>query len=207
MTHLTNAKDDNHDGVLEGSQHNTLDGNWWGKVTWLSLHYQAALRAMAMMADEMSDHAYARQCRATADKGMAIVETELFNGEYFFHIPDPNNPKKPGMRNGCEYSQLLGQSWAYQVGLGQILDPAKVRTALDSLWRFNFSTDVGPYREVFKGGRWYAMPGEGGLIACTWPNGGLAAQKEAFKYDVPRHAAYNNECQNGYEYACMSLMM
>lgn len=207
MNHLTNAKDANHDGILEGSQHNTLDGDWWGKVTWLSLHYQAALRAMAKMAEEMKDTTYARQCVAIADRGKAIIETELFNGEYFFHIPDPNNPKKPGMRNGCEYSQLLGQSWAYQVGLGQILDPVKVSTALDSLWRFNFSTDVGPYREVFKGGRWYAMPGEGGLIACTWPNGGLAAQKEAFKYDVPRHAAYNNECQNGYEYACMSLMM
>ncbi len=207
MSHLTNTKDDSHDGILEGSQHNTLDGDWWGKVTWLSLHYQAALRAMAAMADEMDDPTYARECRTLADRGKAFIETDLFNGEYFFHLPDPNNPKKPGMRNGCEYSQLLGQSWAYQVGLGQILDPVKVRTALDTLWRNNFTTDVGPYREMFKGGRWYAMPGEGGLVACTWPHGGLAAQKEAFKYDVPRHAAYNNECQNGYEYACMSLMM
>lgn len=207
MTYLTEARDGNHDGILEGAQHNTLDSNWYGKVAWLSLHYQAALRAAAAMAMEMNELAYARQCTEMADRGRRIVETELFNGEYFYHVPDPADPNRPGIRNGCEYSQLLGQSWAYQVGLGSILDPVKVTTALDSLWRYNFTTDVGPYRQVHTDGRWYAMPGEGGLVACTWPNGGLEAQREAFKHDRPRFAAYNNECQNGYEYAATSLMM
>lgn len=207
MQQLTESRDADHDGILTGSQHNTLDGNWWGKVTWLSLHYGAALRAMAVMADEVGDDAYAAHCRTLADRGRRFIESDLFNGQFFFHIPDPENPNKPGLRNGCEYSQLLGQSWAYQVGLGQILDPGKVTTALDSLWRYNFTTDVGPYRKIFTGGRWYAMPGEGGLVACTWPIGGVEAQREAFKHDVPRHANYNNECQNGYEYAATSLWM
>jgi non-lysosomal glucosylceramidase len=203
MQGLTGARDADHDGILTGPQHNTLDADWYGKVTWLSLHYTAALRAAAEMADEMGDRDYSAFCQAAADKGRAYIESKLFNGEYFFHEPDPKHPNSPGIYTGCEYSQLLGQSWAYQVGLGEILDPVKARTALESIWRYSFSTDVGPFRAVNKGGRWYAMPGEGGLIACTWPRGG----SEVLGIGNKRLAEYNNECQNGYEYACTSLMM
>ena len=47
--------------------------------------------------------------------------------------------------------------------------PQHTRAALASLWRYNFTPDVGPYRAANKPGRWYAMPGEGGLIMCTCP--------------------------------------
>ncbi len=203
MQGLTEARDADHDGILTGGQHNTLDADWYGKVTWLSLHYTAALRAAAEMAGEMGDAEYATFCRQTAEKGRKYIEDNLFNGEYFFHEADPEHPTSPGTYTGLEYSQLFGQSWAYQVGLGEIIDPVKAKTALESMWRYNFSTDVGPFRQVHKGGRWYAMPGEGGLIACTWPRGG----SEVLKKGNPRFAAYNNECQNGYEYAATSLMM
>ncbi len=203
MQGLTQINDSDHDGILTGPQHNTLDARWYGKVTWLSLYYGAALRAMAEMADEMGDREYASFCRDTANKGQTYIENDLFNGEYFFHEADPNHPNSPGVYTGNEYSQLLGQSWAYQVGMGGILDPQKTTTALDSLWKYNFTTDVGPFREIHKGGRWYAMPGEGGLIACTWPYGG----SEVLKNGNERFAAYNNESQNGYEYALSSLMM
>ncbi len=48
------------------------------------------------------------------------------------------------------------------------------------MWRYNFTTDVGPFAKFPKPERRYAMPGEGGIIACTWPRGGsevLAAWK------------------------------
>jgi len=203
MIGLTEARDADHDGILTGPQHNTLDAAWYGKITRLSLHYNAALRAAAEMAYEMKDTEYANFCRKTADKGRKYVENNLFNGEYFIHQADPKHPNSPGTYTGLEYSQLLGQSWAYQVGLGQIIDPVKTKTALESMWRYNFSTDVGPFRKVHKKGRWYAMPGEGGLIACTWPRGGSEVLKKGNQHFV----AYNNECQNGYEYAATSLMM
>lgn len=203
MDFLVDTYDEDRDGVMTGPQHNTLDGTWYGRVTWLSLHYTAALRAAAVMADEMNDTGYAAEMRTLAERGRRYIEQRLFNGEYFFHEGDPEHPDSPGVYTGNEYSQLLGQSWAYQVGLGQIVDPAKVTTALNSLWKYNFTTDVGPFREEHPTGRWYAMPGEGGLIACTWPRGG----SEVLLKGPARHAAYNNECQNGYEYAATSLMM
>ena len=203
MNYLVNTYDSDEDGILTGGQHNTLDAKWYGKITWLSLYYGAALRATGEMADEMGDHEYGRYVRTLADRGRTYIEEKLFNGEYFIHEADPAHPKSPGVFNGCEYSQLLGQGWAYQVGLGEILNPEKVTTALNSLWKYNFSTDVGPFREVFKDGRWYAMPGEGGLIACTWPHGG----EEALTHGRQHFAGYLNECQNGYEYGATSLMM
>ncbi len=203
LQYLTSTNDPNHDGILTGWQHNTLDSHWNGKVAWLSGYYQTALRACAIMAEDYGDTQYSKECMQMAVKGKEILETELFNGEYFFQLPEADGSKTVGIQNGCEYSQLLGQSQAYQAGLGKIVDSEKVTSALNALWKYNFTTDVGPYRERNTGGRWYAMPGEGGLIACTWPNGG----QEALENDDPRFAAYNHECQNGYEYAATSLMM
>ena len=203
MNYMANTYDADRDGILTGRQFNTLDAGWYGKITWISLHYGGALRATAEMADDMGDTVYAAQCRALADRGRDYIENKLFNGEYFFHEADPEHPESPGVYNGLEYSQLLGQSWAYQVGLGQIIDPAKASTHLTSLWKYNFSTDVGPFREKYQNGRWYAMPGEGGIIACTWPYGG----DEALKKGHQHFAGYLNECQPGYEWAATSLLM
>lgn len=71
------------------------------------------------------------------------------------------------------------------------------------MWKYNFTTDVGPFREKYQNGRWYAMPGEGGIIACTWPYGG----DEALKLGHQHFAGYLNECQPGYEWAATSLYM
>jgi hypothetical protein len=75
------------------------------------------------------------------------------------------------------------------------------------MWTYNFSPDVGKYREGFKpiqGGRWYAMPGEAGLLVCTWPHGG---GEKAGGNGNATFVGYFNECWTGFEYQVASHML
>jgi hypothetical protein len=64
---------------------------------------------------------------------------------------------------------LFGQGWAHHVGLGYIYPPDKVKTALQSIWKYNWATDIGPQNAAHKPLRWFVTPGEAGLFTCTWP--------------------------------------
>jgi uncharacterized protein (DUF608 family) len=188
------------DGILAGPQHNTLDQPWFGQVAWLSSLYAAAARACEEMAKEVGDAAFAGQMREIFERSSRNIDKELFNGEYYVHIPDRQHVKSVGSHNGCEIDQVFGQSWAFQVGLGRILPEDHVRKALASLWRYNFTPDVGPFRKAHPAGRWYAMPGEGGLLMCSWPKGEAARVREGFDY-------YFNECMTGFEYQAAGHMI
>ena len=103
---------------FEGSQHNTLDQPWFGKIAWLSSLYLAAARACEEMAREMGDEPFARRMQDDCQRGSKNIDRELFNGEYYIQIPDRAHVKSVGSHNGCEVDQVFGQSWAYQVGIG-----------------------------------------------------------------------------------------
>jgi non-lysosomal glucosylceramidase len=191
-------QDGDGNGVLEGKQYNTLDAHWYGPVSWISSLYLAALRAGSVMAREMGDDAFATDCDGLLERGGKWLSENLFDGEFFYQKRDPKHPGAFGAGIGCHIDQVFGQGWAHQLALGRILPEDKTRSALKSLWRYNFSPDVGPYRDEYRTGRWYAMPGEAGLIMCTFPKGG---EQEA-RGDKPGHgfAGYFNECMNGFEY-------
>jgi uncharacterized protein (DUF608 family) len=191
---------DKGEGIVEGGQHNTLDQPWFGKIAWLSSLYVAAARACAEMAGELGDNAYAAQMRQIAQRGGRNIDRELFNGEYYIQIPDKEHVKTVGSHNGCEIDQVFGQSWAYQVGLGRILDDGNMKKALVSLWKYNFTPDVGPYRAKNGPGRWYAMAGEGGLLMCTWPKGDAARVQTGCDF-------YLNECMTGFEHQVAGHMI
>jgi hypothetical protein len=202
------AQDGDGDGLIEGAQHNTLDANWFGPVAWLSGLYLAALSAAATLADELGDAGYAEKCRAILDRGRKKLIAELYDGEYFINKVDPRHLDAINSGNGCEIDQVMGQSWAFQVGLPRMLPEKETRSALRSLWQYNFAPDVGPYRQRYKPGRWFAMAGEAGLLMCTFPRRDWGFEAAAGKGRTGSGAAgYFNECMNGFEYQVAGHML
>jgi non-lysosomal glucosylceramidase len=196
----------NDKGLLDGPQHNTLDTAWFGEISWISGLYLAALRAAEEMAKVTGDSEYAGKCRSLFAKGSQSLVPELFDGEYFANKIDPRHLDAINSGSGCEVDQLMGQSWSWQVGLGRIFPREKSISALKALYRYNFAPDAGHYHEQMKVGRWYAMPGEAGLLVCTFPRTDWDFKKASGK--GPAWAAsYFNECQSGYEHEAASNMI
>ena len=200
------AKDANNDGLIESNQHNTLDTDWFGPVAWLSGLYLAALTAAAAMAEETGDTDFARQCRAILETGRKNLVAQLFDGDYFINKVDPKHLDAINSGTGCEIDQVFGQSWAFQVGLPRVLPQEQTVKALKSLWRYNFSPDAGDYHKMKGPGRWYAMPGEAGLLMCTFPRADWDyAQAKGKGPDWA--AGYFNECMNGFEHQVAGHMI
>ena len=200
------AKDANGDGLIESNQHNTLDTDWFGPVAWLSGLYLAALLAAQTMANEVGDEDFATKCAAILKIGQNKIVSELFAEGYFVNKPDPQHLDAINSGTGCEIDQVFGQSWAFQVGLPRVLPREQTVSALKALWRYNFTPDVGPYRKAYKPGRWYAMPGEAGLLMCTFPRSDWDyAQAKGKGPDWA--AGYFNECMNGFEYQVAGHMI
>lgn len=203
------GEDHDADGLLEGAQYNTLDAAWYGPMGWISSLYLAAVRAGEAMAREMGDHAFEKRCATICEVGARSLVEKLFNGEYFIHRPDPAHPEANSTNDGCHIDQVFGQAWAMQVGLDRVIPREQTLSALRSLYKYSFTPDVGPYRDALKatikGGRWYAMPGEGGLLMCTFPKGG--ADRCTGKGADAWAAGYFNECMNGFEYQVAAHMV
>ena len=207
-------QDADEDGLVEGEQPHTLDAAWFGPMGWISGMFLAALKACEQMAIEMNDGEFAQTCSSILDKGRASYVDQLFNGEYFIHLaPDF---KSINTNDGCHIDQVLGQSFAHQVNLPDVLPQKETRAALESLWKYNFAPDAGTYAEehtTIKGERIYAMPGESGLLMTTWPYGGdeKAVPGMAERPDDREHwigpGGYFDECMNGFEYQVASHMV
>jgi uncharacterized protein (DUF608 family) len=200
-------KMDKGDGLLDGAQHNTLDAAWYGQIAWLSGLYLASLRAAGEMAADMADNAFAAECRAIADAGRQSMVKRLFDGEYFINLIDPKHLEALNSGSGCEIDQVFGQSWAFQVGLGRVLPQKETRAALQSLWRYNFTPDCGAYRQVYKGGRWFALAGEAGMLMCTFPRRDWSFANAIGKGNMDGCANLFNEVMNGFEYQVAGHMI
>ncbi|TWT69436.1 GH116 family glycosyl-hydrolase [Crateriforma conspicua] len=210
-------QDGDANGLLEGKQPHTLDASWYGPIAWLSGMYLAALAAGRAMAVEMGDDVFANQCRTIIDRGSKTIVDELFDGEYFIHKPDPNVTAL-NSNKGCHIDQVLGEAWVRQVGLDRVIPKRETVSALNSLWKYNFAPNAGQYSldhiQIEKAFRWYAMPGEAGLLMCTWPKGGatqaipgdgLRTKENPGVYTGP--GGYFNECMNGFEYQVAAHMI
>jgi non-lysosomal glucosylceramidase len=195
--------DRDNDGLLDTPMLTTLDEPWHGEIPWISSLYIAALKAGEQMALDMGDPGFARECDERAAKGRAAMDAKLFNGEWFVQIPDPANPQTLGAYETVHIDQVLGQAWAWQVGLGRVLGADTTRSALRSIWKYNFSRNLDVFDlQADPKGRPYYTDGEGGVVMTA----------NALGRDVPygvysRFACYLNETMNGFEYQVAAHMI
>ncbi len=198
------AQDKNGDGMEDTPMENTLDAVWDGEIAWIVGLCIASIRAGQAMAEEMGDTVFAKHCAEYVKKGSDNMDKYLFNGEYYVHRPDKEKGRaKLGSYNTCHIDQVFGQSWAHQVGLGYIQDPKKVKSALQALWKYNYTPDVGPYIATHKGGRPYALAGEGGMIMNTNPKN----EDKPYGDNVTWQLGYFHECMSGFEYQVAAHML
>ena len=198
------------DGILEGVQYNTLDRMWYGKNTWISSMYNAALRAGEGMAADVGDISFAKQCRKIASQGFNNITNELFNGEYFINILDPENAESPNSNIGCHIDQVLGQSWAMQAGLPRVLPAEETKSALSSIYKYNFQKDYGSYLERAKiqPVRFYALPTEAGTVMCSFPRGGEDKAPGKISNEWEKLVVgYFSECMTGFTYQAAGHMI
>jgi hypothetical protein len=191
------AQDSNADGLIENLQHNTYDINYFGANTFVGSLYLAALRAGEEMAREMGDEPFARHCRAIYDRGRRLTLERLWDGEYFFQDVDLEKHPLSQYGRGCLSDQMFGQGWAHQVGLGYLYPQEHVRSALKSVWTYNWAPDITPYNDTHRPFRWFISPGQAGLLTCTWP-------KSAY---LPDGTSYKNEVWTGIEYQVAGHMI
>ncbi len=177
-------RDGNDDGLIEGSQHNTYDINFEGPNTFVGSLYLAALCAGQEMAKEMGDEQFAKRCRKIFESGSRLTVDRLWDGEYFIQLVDLQKYPKYQYAKGCLSDQLFGQGWAHQLGLGYIYPQDYVAKALQSVWKYNWTPDVGPYNAVHKPERWFARAGEPGLFTCTWPKSDYMEEGVRYRSEI-----------------------
>jgi non-lysosomal glucosylceramidase len=184
--------DSRHEGMPVGHQWNTYDTAVSGENTFIGSQYLSALAAGERMARIMQDDQSAKRWRAVLDAGMKNQDHKLWNGQYYIQIPDPKPARD--YDTGCHADQLLGQWWAHMLNLGYLYPRERVKSALASVMRHNFRADFTGFRQS---PRRYVEDGEGGLIICTWPNGGRPKD----------FILYADEVWTGIEYAAAGAMI
>ncbi len=207
-------------GVLEERHHNTYDIEYWGPDGHCSSFYLGALAAAVEMGRAAGEDT--SRWKGLLDKGRARLESELYNGEYFFQkviwegmdekytpldvssngsgykaVVDLLNTQGPKYQygTGCLSDGVLGFWMARACGLGEIADTVKVKSHLMAVYRYNLKHDLSDHSNPQRPS--YALGAEGGLLLCTWPRGGALA--------LP--FVYSNEVWTGIEYQVASHLM
>ncbi len=189
-------------GVLTEAHHNTYDIEFWGPEPMCSSIYLGALTAYGEMATALGEDA--ARYRRIAGRGRRYLERKLFNGEYFFQEVEYKELKTPytveegappealerARREGPKYQYGTGclsdgviGAWLGEAsGLPPFLAPPKVRRHLKSVFRYNFRLRLLEHGNPQRAG--YAMHDEGGLLLCSWPQGGQPSLPMVYSHEV-----------------------
>jgi uncharacterized protein (DUF608 family) len=212
--------DPSHRGVLQEPHHNTYDIEFWGADGMCTSFYLGALAATISMGQALGEDV--TLYGELLDRGRSLMEGDLFGGEYFIQqiewrtLRTKNPTEVAGLRtnyspealdlldregpkyqygNGCLSDGVVGAWLAEMCGVPRFLDAAKVESHLLAVFRYNFRKNlrshVNPQRPT------YALGDDGGLLLCSWPNGG----------DLSLPFVYSNEVWTGIEYQVAGHLM
>ncbi len=212
--------DPKHKGVIEEPHHNTYDIEFWGPDGMHSSFYIGALTAFVTMGKYLNKDVGLYE-KLAAD-GKKIMETELFDGEYFIQKiqVDGLNAKNPATSQsfGGEYSKeardlldkegpkyqygkgclsdgVLGAWIGSMCGLNDVIDKEKIKSHLLAVYKYNLKDNLSEHANPQRPS--YALGNEGGLLLCSWPKGG--------KLSLP--FVYSDEVWTGIEHQVASHLM
>jgi non-lysosomal glucosylceramidase len=204
--------DADRDGVLEGVQHNTYDVEFYGPNPMCGVYYLAALRAGEEMAKAVGDNASAKEYHRLFDQGSRWIDANLFNGEFYVQkirgfaksqiapvlrsdmgSEDTENPQYQ-VGEGCLVDQLVGQYLADVAGLGPLVSRQHARTALESIYRYNYKRTMFEHDNVQ---RTFVLNDEAAMVVCDYGK----AQRPRIPFP------YYAEVFTGLEYTTASQML
>ena len=204
--------DPDKDGIMEGSQHNTMDVEYYGPNPQMGFWYLGALRATEEMASYMGDKKFAKTCRTLYENGSAWMDAYLFNGEYYFqevvpvpHLDSianglirvkrrfiPNDPQYQ-LREGCLVDQLVGQVMAHILDLGYLTDKANILKTNESILKYNYRENLMKHPNFMRS---YAYKDESALLMADYPG------------DRPKQPfPYFTEVMTGFEHTAAVSML
>ena len=185
--------DQDGDGLLEASQHNTYDIEFFGANPLSGVMYLAALRAVEEMARVLGDERRQSDCRMRYEKSAKALDDQCFQGEYYRQLAtEPEHAYQ--FLNGCLSDQLLGQTMAYIAGLGDLLPRRHLEAAAQSIFKYNYS-DGSQSRWCLQ--RLFADFDEPGLRLCSWP----------YRDEPALPFVYSDEVWTGVEYQVAALLI
>lgn len=195
MDYAISNYDDDHDGMLTGTYHNTLDCYSSGTSPWIGSLYLAALKACENMAVIMGEEETSSIYRNIWDTGRKKQDEELWSESLGYYIEKAGNlPGTLVMSDAVSLDMFLGQWWANQLNLGQIYPAARTRSGLAEIYTTNRFTDTGEgYFPMFRD---FLGTGDTG-----WQMFVPAGEK-------PKNFInYYSEVMSGFEYATAATML
>ncbi|HRH47331.1 MAG TPA: GH116 family glycosyl hydrolase [Panacibacter sp.] len=220
MDYCINTWDPRQKGVIEEPHHNTYDIEFWGPDGMHSSFYLGSLNAIVAMGTFLGKDV--SLYKTLADRGRAIMETTLFDGEYFIqdiqfkglNAKDPTTAQsfggeysqeakdllqKEGPKyqygKGCLSDGVLGAWIARMCGLNDPVDASKIKSHLKAVHKYNLKENLSEHANPQRPS--YALGDEGGLLLCSWPKGG--------KLSLP--FVYSDEVWTGIEHQVASHLM
>ncbi len=220
MDYCIKTWDPRNKGVVEEPHHNTYDIEFWGPDGMCTSFYLGALKSTIAMGKFLQKDVTRYEDLYT--KGKTYLETNLYNGEYFFqqieykelNAPNPAKAQsfggdysdeaiailqKEGPKyqygTGCLSDGVLGTWIGAMCGINDIVDEQKIKSHLLSIHKYNLKKDLSEHANPQRPA--YALGHEGGLLLCSWPKGG--------KLSLP--FVYSDEVWTGIEYQVASHLM